>query len=260
MNAVPPFIRPFEPQPDICVVIPAYRESRRIGPFLKELLGAIVEAGDRTAVLVVDDGSGAMETARLREIIGPLCHDHPERLRLLELPQNQGKGGAILAGWAACPPSRYLGFIDADGAITASEFVNLCRKALSRQDMPVSLFTSRIKMLGRHVERSVVRHLMGRVFATMVSNVTGLGVYDSQCGCKLVPYVVYERIRDKLTEKRFAFDVELMMAISRSGHRIEEVPINWCDIPGSKVSFLKDTVNMFFACLAIRRRAVHWRF
>lgn len=260
MIAIPPFIRPFETRHDICVVIPAYRETRRIGPFLKELLDAIAEAGDSTVVLVVDDGSGATETTRLREIIGPLFHKHPERLRLLELPQNQGKGGAILSGWATCPPSLYLGFIDADGAIAASEFVNLCRKGLASQDRSIALFASRVKMLGRHVERSVARHLMGRVFATVVSNVAGLDVYDSQCGCKLVPYSVYEKIRDKLQEKRFAFDVELMLAISRAGCRIEEVPINWRDVPGSKVSFLKDTVNMFFACLAIRRRAAKWRF
>ena len=77
---------------------------------------------------------------------------------------------------------------------------------------------------------------------------------DSQCGFKLVRRRCYEAVRSRLSEKRFAFDVELLIALLRSGARVIEVPIDWCDVPGSKLHFLRDTAQMLAAVISMRRR------
>jgi dolichyl-phosphate beta-glucosyltransferase len=245
---------------ELWLVIPAYRESRRIGPFLRELLPLLESEPMRTRVVVVDDGSGEPELQRLRAVLAPLLSGHPELLRLLELPGNRGKGGAVRAGWDACPAGDFLGFVDADGSIAAREVARLARMALGRRPNATSLFGSRVKMLGRKVERRGWRHVSGRAFATLVGLVTRVGVYDSQCGLKFVPASVYHAIRPVLREQGFAFDVELMMAILRSGNAIEEVPIDWREAAGGKVSFLKDPLKMLVALAAIQRRTSAWTF
>jgi dolichyl-phosphate beta-glucosyltransferase len=243
----------------IRLVVPAFRESKRIGPFLGELLAALEAEPLGWQVIVVDDGSGEAEVKRLREILAPLSRIHPS-LRTLELPRNRGKGGAVKAGWNESRNCEYLAFADADGSVSAPEIVRLGRLAWERRSDRLTLFGSRIKMLGRSVERKAFRHYGGRVFATLVSVASGAGVYDSQCGAKFLPAAVYERVRPVLEEDRFAFDVELMMAVLRAGHRIEEVPIDWHHAAGGTLSVVREGIRMALAVFAIRRRAVGWRF
>jgi dolichyl-phosphate beta-glucosyltransferase len=243
----------------IGLVIPAFREGRRIAPFLEELLPLLESEPLAWRVTVVDDGSGEAEAGLLRKVLAPLARSHAS-LRSLELPRNRGKGGAVKAGWDASPDCEYLALADADGSVGAREIARLGRLAWERRNESLTLFGSRIKMLGRSVERKASRHYGGRIFATLVSLVSGAGVYDSQCGAKFLPAAVYKRVRLVLREDGFAFDVELMMAVLRAGHTIEEVPVDWHHAPEGTLSFLPEAFRMSLALAAIRRRAAGWRF
>ena len=77
-------------------------------------------------------------------------------------------------------------------------------------------------------------------------------VYDSQCGLKLVPRTAYERIANRLSIHGFAFDVDLMVALLDSDCRIEEVPIDWHEVPGGKVRLLHDSWVMARNVMHIR--------
>jgi glycosyltransferase involved in cell wall biosynthesis len=215
-------------------------------------------------VLVVDDGSGPQEAQATRTLVNDLRADHPALLPLLELPDNRGKGGAVYAGWAeASPDVDWLGFVDADGSCSPRETARLIELAhaltsklgndcLGSETAP-ALFASRVKMLGRRVDRQFKRHLIGRVYATLVSELLHIPVYDSQCGLKLVPHVAYAAIRSKLSIGGFAFDVDLLTALLDHGTAVEEVPIDWQETPGGKVRLIRDSLRMFRDVLSIRR-------
>ena len=46
----------------------------------------------------------------------------------------------------------------------------------------------------------------------------------------------------------------LLIALGQSGARIIEVPIDWHDVPGSKLHFLRDSGQMLAAVIKMRRR------
>jgi hypothetical protein len=104
---------------------------------------------------------------------------------------------------------------------------------------------SRVRLLGRSIERRPSRHYIGRVAATAISIVLGLPVYDTQCGAKLfrangeVPAL----FREPFTTG-WAFDVEILARLIRqraaagasARAALYEQPLRrWHDAPGSKV-------------------------
>lgn len=234
------------------LVVPCYRDAERLAEFLPEL-GAVFAGDPRVAIVVVDDGSGEGAAAGTKRVVEAQGDRFPEIRPPLLLPANRGKGGAIYAAWDAAPPeTEWLGFVDADGAVSAAEVARLVGMIFT-DNAADAVLASRVKMLGRRVDRTLRRHLTGRVFATLTSLSTGLPVYDSQCGLKIVRADVFRRIRPRLVETRFAFDVELLVRLAQAGATLREVPVDWRDIPGSKVSLVRDSIQMAAAVLRLRR-------
>ncbi|MEI6561999.1 MAG: glycosyltransferase [Verrucomicrobiota bacterium] len=244
-----------EKRPSVLVTIPAFNEAKRLPRFLDTLLSALsaLEDAVQLHVQVVDDGSAPEERARCRAEVCQREGQHPGlSLTFLELPQNVGKGGAILAGWRAVPEADFYLFVDSDGAVPAAEVARLLSEAVRREE-PVLIFASRVKMLGKSVQRTALRHCTGRLFAFFVGCYINSNIYDSQCGLKIVPGAHRKRIDRYLQGNRFAFDVELLAAASSQGLKMEEAPIDWFDVPGSKVSLIRDTVRMIKSVWVIRR-------
>ena len=238
----------------ILLTIPCLNESGRLPGFLPGLLQEIAAAALPVSVEIVDDGSSAGEHQLTAELIESLRPQHPFLLPLRRLPANLGKGAAIRAAWDAAPAAaEWLAFVDADGSITPAETCRFLRHCLSC-DPPQTWFASRIRMLGRKVRRSPHRHLMRRVFATLVGNLLNPDVYDTQCGLKALPASHYQRIRPLLAENRFAFDVELIAALDHARLPAAEFPIDWHETSGSKVNLLRDSLAMLRAVLRIRQR------
>lgn len=236
------------------LVIPCYHESARVGAFLAELCDTLTALGGIT-IRVVEDGSDAAEKQRMQAIIAAQRIRTPLLLETLFLPQNQGKGGAIYSAWEDEESADWLAFVDADGSCSAAEVARLI--VMARETAPnTALFASRIKMLGTTVCRDLRRHVLGRIYATLVSELLDIPVYDSQCGLKLIPRAAYERISAHLTIRGFAFDVELMTALLDSGCAIREVPISWHETPGGKVHLLRDSWRMARDVLRIKARRV----
>jgi dolichyl-phosphate beta-glucosyltransferase len=245
---------------NVLLVIPCFRESDRIGAFLPGLCTALSEC-ENVRVLVVEDGGGPSEQARMSALIEGWRTQHANLLPPLMLPENIGKGGAVYAGWREHENAGWLGFVDADGSCPAQEVVRLIKLARMETNPPRALFASRVKMLGRKIHRQLMRHLLGRIYATLVSELLDIPVYDSQCGLKLVPAAAWQRIKPALTVSGFAFDAELLLALRHSGCDVIEVPTDWHETPGGKIRLVRDAIKMTRDVLAIRKqsRTAAWR-
>jgi hypothetical protein len=121
------------------------------------------------------------------------------------------------------------------------DFSNL----LDRNPQLQMIMGARVQLLGRHIERSPLRHYAGRVSATAISTVLGLRVYDTQCGAKLFRTEAASELFREPFYTSWIFDAEiiarLIVSLSASSDRqaqdvIYEYPLTeWMDVRGSKV-------------------------
>lgn len=107
-----------ERRPDATVVVIAHNESARIGRCLSALVGQRYDGSYE--VVVVDDGS-TDDTARI-------AGDFGSPVRVLVLPENQGRGAARRHGISAAKGS-IIGFVDADIEV-GSDWLARCTDAL----------------------------------------------------------------------------------------------------------------------------------
>jgi dolichyl-phosphate beta-glucosyltransferase len=113
---------------------------------------------------------------------------------------------------------------------------------------------SRISMLGRSVVRRPLRHYLGRAFATFVSWWFDQAVYDTQCGLKVFEREMLQRHLDVPEDDRWVWDTQLLLAMLHAGERIHELPVDWRETSGSKVSLIKDPLTMIWRLIKFRKR------
>jgi dolichyl-phosphate beta-glucosyltransferase len=240
------------------IVVPCYNEAGRLNT--AEFLTCAGACPD-LAFVFVDDGSRDATWSvleRLRDEGGPAIH-------LLRKERNGGKAEAVRDGMNyALEHLRpdLVGFWDADLATPLEAIADL-RCILLRQPSIDMVFGARVQLLGRHVERRPIRHYLGRIFATAVSTMLRLPIYDTQCGAKIfrVTPQLPRVLADPFVSK-WVFDVEIIARFIRLNNgdakavaaRIYELPLNvWKDIAGSKVRS-SDFLKAFRDVLRIHRR------
>ena len=162
----------------VAIVVPCFDEADRLDP---DGLTELAKRAGATLVLV-DDGSTDTTAAILQRLVDA----DPERFVLLSLPTNVGKGETVRRGLRAGMDggADVVGYYDADLATPPAEMARLVAVMQDQPDLGV-VMGARVGLLGHAIHRSMVRHYLGRVFATVSSLVLGLDVYDTQCGAKV---------------------------------------------------------------------------
>ena len=79
-------------------------------------------------------------------------------------------------------------------------------------------------------------------------------IQDTQCPCKVMRRAAAEKIHSTLQIADLAFDVNLLVSLKRAGFRILEVPTEWTDKVGSKVtsSLFRASLTMFLSVVRVR--------
>lgn len=235
----------------VLVVVPAWNEAHRLP---RDAFLTAVRALPSVDLLLVDDGSTDDTGALLRS----MADQAPGRVDVMTLARNGGKAEAVRLGLLEARRRGYAvaGYVDADLAAPLDSVV-LLRAALDADSARLLVIGSRVKLLGWRIERSALRHYLGRVFATCASLALALPVYDTQCGAKLL------RLDDRTAHlldhpflSRWLFDVELIARLrdTAGASASYEVPLPvWRDGGGSSLR-LGDFVRAPFELWAIRRR------
>jgi dolichyl-phosphate beta-glucosyltransferase len=241
----------------VIIVVPCYNEANRLNT---QAFKAFTHHKYRVRFLFVDDGS----TDETWNVLQRLNAVDRERLLIRRLPSNVGKGEAIRQGLLQAFQLNpdYVGYWDADLATPLSPIPAFC-DLLDASEFEM-VFGARVRLLGRVIERSALRHYLGRIFATAASLVLGIPIYDTQCGAKIFRASGAARslFKEKFTT-RWLFDIEILARLiqSRGLNRrymekiIYEFPLDeWQDVAGSKVrarDFAKSVVGLVL---------IYWRY
>ena len=165
----------------ITVVVPCYNEEDRLRE--EEFVRYLSRQDSAVRLLFVDDGSSDGTLQVLERIVKAAP---PGRAALLPLTPNGGKAEAVRRGMlqALEQPTpagdAVVGFWDCDLA-TPLEAIQELADVLQGQPWTQMVFGARVALLGRQVERKIMRHYLGRVFATLTSLVLSMPIYDTQC-------------------------------------------------------------------------------
>lgn len=207
----------------LSIVIPAFNTGESLAEVIAEVVAQCRARGLGFEVLVVDDGSGP-ET---RAVLAEARRLHPE-LRVLRNETNRGKGYAIRRAYAECA-GAYVVFTDADlpyGLGSLDQAMAYLEKGAGLVIGSRVLPGSDVRMSPQHFPYIFLRHLLGRGMLRLVKLLFDLRVTDTQCGFKACRRSTARYLASRLTIDRFAFDVELILAVRRAGQRIVEIPVH----------------------------------
>ncbi|MFN2501954.1 MAG: dolichyl-phosphate beta-glucosyltransferase [Pyrinomonadaceae bacterium] len=237
-------------KPEVSIVIPAFNESERLGVPLAKIFDFISTNGLDTEVIVVDDGSSDGTSAVAQDALGnaPAING-----RVIRYEPNKGKGFGVKTGLLAARADIAL-FSDADLSTPIEEMDKLIR--------PIRSGDRDVTFGSRALDRSLIgthqpwrREQGGRVMNLVIKMISGLPFYDTQCGFKAFNMLKFRPLLDVMTIDRFGFDIEFLFVAKYHGLRLEEIPVRWDDVAGSKVSVVRDASRMIRELNQIRQNA-----
>lgn len=210
-----------------CVVIPVYNHEHAIGNVLAQVLA------HGLPVILVDDGCSAACAA----VLDHLAAGHPDRVVLERHAVNQGKGGAVLTGFARAERDGYSHVlqVDADGQHSVADVPRFLDAAHA---------APRAIIAGRPVYDESVPAL--RLYARYLThvwvwiNTLSLAIRDSMCGFRVYPVApVLALARRRRLGLRMNFDIEILVRLYWDGLAIVNLP--------TRVGYPDDGVSHFKA-------------
>lgn len=247
------------PTKELSVVVPSYNEEERLPLMMDEALEYLEKRQTQSPsftyeVIVVDDGSKDQTSKVALRYSKQYGSD---KVRVLTLVKNRGKGGAVRMGVLSSRGKQIL-MADADGATKFEDLDKVENSLKTLRPWPDQMAIacgSRAHLESTSIaERSVFRTFLMYGFHFLVWFLCVRGVRDTQCGFKLLTRKAALLTFTALHIDRWAFDVELLYIAQCLKIPIVEVAVNWTEIEGSKLVPFWSWLQMGRDLLFIRLR------
>lgn len=226
----------------ISVIMPAYKLKSTIRESVVEVEEVLKRITDSYEIIVVDDGSNDGTYERVLNLA-----KKSDYIKVVRNLVNKGKGFSFMKGFLVSKGDIIV-LLDADLEIPPYQ-VAVLLKALSKSDVAITskwLPNSKVRV-------PLLRKVLSLSFNLLVRILTGLRFSDTQTGCKAFKREFLEEVLKKITVKRFAFDVELLLLATTNGYKVVEVPSYFTIICNSRIK-LKEILRMFLDLLLISIR------
>lgn len=234
--------------PFLSIIIPAYNEARRLPPTLSDIERYLAFADLTAEVIVVNDGS----TDDTLAVAAGTAATRPG-WRVIDSPTNEGKGAAVRRGMMVAVGEWRL-FMDADNSTSLSELDRL--RAHMKHD---TIIIGSRAVAGAELDppQGFVPRWAGKAGNLIIQALVLPGIWDSQCGFKILSARAATEIFPRLETRGWGFDVEVLALARRLGFQILELPVRWVNDPSSRVGW-RGYLSTFRDVIRIRARKAKW--
>lgn len=230
----------------ISIIVPAFNEETRIAPTLADIANFVEKNDLNSEIIVVDDGSIDATEFVSNETLSKF----KTPFKVIRNNENSGKGSSIGAG-IKNSNGDYILFIDADGSTNIKE-IERFYEHISPTTLIIGSRQKDKNLLLIEQEKS--RKILGFLTNLFHKIFFKLNIEDSQCGFKLMPKSLAISFIRKNYPKRWGFDIALIHYAIQCGFQVEEIGVQWKDVPGSKVFAFKDSIGTIKELLVYKAR------
>jgi len=217
------------------VIIPCYNEENRLN---FDEIDKLIELMPLIHIVLANDGSSDNTIGALQKVEAK----YPDKVSIFDYKKNCGKAMVLyntINSLLEDEQVKIIGYLDADFATDAVNFHKVCVPVFEKR--AIFSIGSRVKLLGKNINRKVMRHYIGRFVITFLGFKHSLPIYDTQCGAKVFrSEILKEVLYGKPFKCNWLFDYELFIRLKKKNllAKGEEVPLDsWVDIAGSKLSY-----------------------
>lgn len=225
----------------LSIIIPARNEEARIGDTLQAYGDFFSKLKIPHEIFVVINNS----SDNTLEVVKEYKKKFPS-IRYMDLTLG-GKGFAILEGFIHSK-GDYVGFVDADMSTLPKDFHDLYKNIGNYGGIIGS----------RWLKNSKTKRTLGKYVRSLGFNylVRGLGLSnfrDTQCGAKIFRKGAIVPLIPHVVSIKWAFDVNLLYLLDKSGYKIKEYPTIWEDKEGSGIqNVFKVPIQMAAGIIRLR--------
>jgi hypothetical protein len=227
----------------VSLILPAHNEAIRIEEAVNQTAKALNEITSSFEIIIAEDGSddGTDQIAK------KLAMEH-SYIKHLHSEFRMGKGGALSRAFKSAN-GDILCFIDVDlatGMIHLKELIY----SISVEGYDFSIGSRMIP--GSDTKRSLKRGVASKGFKFLVRTVLSSNIYDHQCGFKAFKREPLFNLLDRVQDKSWFWDAELLVLAQRHGYKVKEFPVTWREGNATKLDLKKDVFYMLFQIFRLR--------
>ncbi len=221
-------------KPEISLIIPVYNEAKRLESCIMRVKKTLQNLCLNFEIIIAEDGS----TDGSDKIVKELAYKDPV-IQCSHSDHRLGRGQALERALKLAS-GKILIYVDADLSTDLRQLKDLINAVEKGADIATG---SRL-IKGAVVKREYVRELASRIYNLVVKLLFGSQIHDHQCGFKAFKRQAIRDLIDKVKDKHWFWDTELLIRATRAGYIVNEIPVNWSQSSESKVSLLADAMYM----------------
>jgi glycosyltransferase involved in cell wall biosynthesis len=177
----------------------------------------------------VNDGS----KDNTAEIVRNMAARMIRNLKLIDLRDNSGKGGAVRQGMLLSSGKVRL-FTDADNSTSIDHFEKMM--PFFKEGYDIVIGSRAVKGAKLDPPEPIYRQIPGKLGNLVFQAVLGLwGTWDTQCGFKAFTDEAAEQVFKISKVPGWGFDAEVLILAKRLGYKTKEIPVHWVNDTRSHV-------------------------